>query len=226
MTRHLPLTPVVRRASLAAVLLMFTVGSRLAQAELVVNVPDMTVFTDNVNPVQGVLEVFLTLTSPEDMDPPELLSFNVTLSVMGAGNGLSFQTPQQATTMPLFSDGDFTGDFIDADLDGMENDPLASHDAGTSRDAFQNAGLARFPFTIAANVPVDTQYVIDLVDLIEFGDSMGMEYTNVNVTDVGSITVAAIPEPAAWMSLALVASLSSVAGFIYHRARRRCRTAA
>jgi hypothetical protein len=222
MTRHLPLTPVVRRASLVAVLLMFTVGSRLAQAELVVNVPDVTAFTDNVNPVSGVLEVFLTLTSPEDMDPPELLSFNVTLSVMGAGNGLSFQTPQQATTMPLFTDGDFTDDFIDADSDGVENDPIASHDAGTSRDAFQNAGLARFPFTIAPDVPLGTQYVIELVELIEFGDLMGMEYTNVALNH-GSITVAAIPEPAAWMGLALVASASAIVAFIKHRARRRCR---
>jgi hypothetical protein len=210
---------IARSLGFALVAAMLFPGPCAVQADLVVNIPDVTVFSDGVNPIAGEFEVFLTLTGQELAMPPAILSFNLTLGANGSG--LTFATPVPATTTPLFtpSNSNFTAH-------AMSNQPHAADDANASAVAFNQAGLATFPFTIAAGTPIGTTYTLSLVGVTEFGDAMGNAFANVDFSDTGLISVAAIPEPAAWMGLALVSSLTAAVVFIYRRARRRCRAAA
>jgi hypothetical protein len=207
--------PFIRRPRVAALLLVLALGAGTAHAALVVNVPEVTVFTDNVNPIVGEFEVFLTLTELEATTPPMILSFNVSI-VATDDTGLTFSLPQPAMTTPLFasSNGTFFSDVT-------SNQPHAAQDADTSVAAFQNAGLAKFPFTIAAGTPAGTQYTLELVGVNEFGDAMGNAYTNVDFTDVGVITVASIPEVNSFAATLMIALLLGIAAWVHQRSKNR-----
>jgi hypothetical protein len=193
-------------------------GARAARADLVANVPDVTVFSDNVNPIVGEFEVFLTLTEPEATTLPMILSFNLTIAATD-DTGLTFSVPQQAMTMLLFAPANIP-DF-DMDSNVMNNEPHAAAVAITSVMAFQNAGLAKFPFTIEAGTPASTQYTLELVGVNEFGDDLGIEYLNVDFSDTGLIRVAAVPEANSFAAMLMIALLVGIAAWVHQRTKHR-----
>jgi hypothetical protein len=197
-----------------AAVLLVVVLSVSAHADLVVNVPDVTIFSDGVNPISGGFEVFLTLTEGEAATPPMILTYNFSIAATD-DTGLTFADPQPAMTMPLFEPPNMP-DF-DMDSNVISNEPHAAGVSITSVVAMPNAGLAKFPFTIAAGTPVSTQYTLELVGVREFGDDMMLAYPNVDFSDTGMITVAAVPEAGALLAMGAAALMSLVAASISKR---------
>lgn len=168
-------------------------------AALVVDLPEVTVYADGINPVAGSFEVFLTLTGNDLTTPPNLSSFNLEFSV--ASSDVAFDDAIAPTSTPLFTDGML--------INFSTNDQTieAAHDifseSPSSVAAFHGAALIKVPFTIAAGK--FGTFALNVGGLNEFTDS------SANSLPVslfgGSITVAAIPEAGAWKFFGLISLL-------------------
>jgi hypothetical protein len=147
------------------------------------------------------------------------------LNFLATGSGLSFTTLSSTTTAtPLFP----------APLDGSSSLIPTAHpgwrvnandDVDSNIPAFNNAGLAKVSYTIAAG-NIGTTYPMTF-------DSVGMALTAIATFDGmpydvtltgGSITVAAIPEPGAFVLVGLAAIVSlvfSTAAWLHKRSTNR-----
>jgi hypothetical protein len=122
---------------------------------------------------------------------------------------LNFGTPQPATTTPLFSGGAFL-------TAGSASNVQAAHEIfPSSVTAFNNAGLIKVPFTVTAG-NVGTTYTLSWNPVLT-------QMTNQLATPLnlmllpGSITIAAIPELAAFQGLSFVGLVSAAAVYINRR---------
>jgi hypothetical protein len=186
-----------------------------ALAGFVIDLPDITIPGSPVTPSNGVLEVKLTLTGADLATPPRANSFNVDFTT--DGSGLTFSAAQAATTSPLFTGGSFTSF-------GTSTNVEAAHDiVPSSVFMFNNAGLIKVPFTVAAG-HVGTTYHLDWGSLNELAYSAGMSVTTYPLTLInGSITVtAAVPEPPVWKQLSIEVLFVGV-GMAVLKLRRRMR---
>jgi hypothetical protein len=187
-----------------------------ALSAFVIDLPDITIPGDAVTPSNGVLEVKLTLTGAELASPPSVNSFNLDFTT--DGSGLAFSAAQAATTSPLFTGGSFLSF-------GTATNVQAAHDiVPSSVSMFNNAGLIKVPFTIAAG-NVGTTYHLNWGSLNEIAFSSGMSVTTYPLTLInGSITVtaAAVPEPPVWLQLSIEVLFVGV-GMAVIKLRRRMR---
>jgi hypothetical protein len=170
---------------------------------IIIDLPDITVYTDNVNPTNGVLEIQLTLTAPELSTNPPMSTFN--LDLFATGVGLTLSTPQAATTAPLFTGGVFAGNAITALHVQAFHSIVANIPPANSVPSFTGAGLLRVPFTIAPG-NAGTTYLLSLnVGLTEMADANGTPYA---LTLQGGSIFATIPEASGWKLFAVVALAS------------------
>ena len=179
----------------------------IARGDLVIDLPELTFFSDNVNPVTGELSVFLALTGSDLSSPPQVSSFNLAFS--RSGTGLNFAAAQPATTTPLFSGGAFLSF-------GNASNVQAAHDIfPSSVTAFNNAGLIKVPFTVTAG-NVGTTYTLSWDPVLTQMTDQAALPLNLTLLP-GSITIAAIPEVAAWQGLSFVGLVSAAAVYINRR---------
>ena len=175
------------------------------RGDLVIDLPELTIFSDNVNPATGELSVFLTLTGTDLTSPPQVSSFNLDFS--RSGTGLNFAAAQAATTTPLFSGGVFLNF-------GNASNVQTAHDVVTAVTAFNNAGLIKVPFTVTPG-NVGTTYALTFGALNQMSDQLALPLSLTLVP--GSITVAAIPEIAAWQGLSIVGLVCAAAVYVNRR---------
>lgn len=204
-----------RRSVIARLLLCTVLAVALAPAAIgaiVIDLPDITVFGDNVVPTSGTLEVALSLTGADLATPPPASSFNLDFST--DGSGLSFAAAQPATTSPLFTGG-FFGDY------GTSTNVRALHEIiPSSVPMFNGAGLLKIPFTIAAG-NIGTTYHLNFGPLNEFTYTSGTTVTTYPLTLIGgSISVTSVPEVVGWKQLVVATSLCGL-GFVVVKLRRR-----
>jgi hypothetical protein len=203
-------------AVVAIVASLATVGiSSQALAAFVIDLPDITIPGNLVTPSNGVLEVKLTLTGAELANPPSVNSFNLDFTT--DGSGLTFSAAQAATTSPLFTGGAFNSF-------GTSTNVQAAHDiVPSSVFMFNNAGLIKVPFTVAAG-NVGTTYHLNWGPLNQLAYSAGLSVTTYPLTLInGSITVtSAVPEPPVWEQLSIEVLLVGV-GMVVIKLRRRMR---
>ena len=187
-----------------------------ALAAFVIDLPDITIPGSLITPSNGVLEVKLTLTGADLANPPSANSFNLDFTT--DGSGLTFSAAEAATTTPLFTLGSFNSF-------GTATNVQAAHDiVPNSVVTFDNAGLIKVPFTIAAG-NVGTTYHLNWGPLNEIAYSVGMSVTTYPLTLInGSITVtaAAVPEPPVWLQLSIEVLFVGV-GMAVIKLRRRMR---
>jgi hypothetical protein len=177
------------------------------RGDLVIDLPELSIFSDNVNPVTGELSVFLTLTGSDLSSPPQIASFNLDFS--RSGTGLNFAAAQQATTAPLFSGGAFFNF-------GNASNVQAAHDIfPSSVTAFNNAGLIKVPFTVTAG-NVGATYALSWNPVLTQMTDQAANPLNLTLLP-GSITIAAIPEVSAWQGLSFVGVVSAIAVCINRR---------
>jgi hypothetical protein len=199
---------------LISVTLAFAVAP--AHGALVVRIPDVTVFSDNVNTATGVVIVDLGV-SPS---PGELVSsYNIDFTGTGGTGGLSFSAPlppdgtppESAIPGPLFTAGmspNFTtfGSYPSTHVQAA-NDILSPPPPDTVAAVDGNT-LLRVPFSVAPG-HVGEVYTLTLSSMFtQVADFNGVVYPI--SLDHGTITVAAIPEAAAWRALLIVALISAI----------------
>jgi hypothetical protein len=190
---------VLRLAGIA----LFAIGIRVsdrAHASIVIDLPELTFASDDVNPISEMFEVVLSVSGM----PVNVSTYNLDFST--TGTGLEFTAVQNAMTMPLFPDTNF-----DASSSSSTN-VLAFNfsDDPMGVPAFDQAGLIKVSFTIAPGT-VGAFNLVWNPFFTQLSDGEG------NAIDVelrgGSITVGAagVPEPAAWQIWLLLALVCSAA---------------
>ncbi len=196
----------MRSHSLYKQVLAFGVGclcsciwSHVCLADLVVNLPEVTVFADGVNPVSGSFEVFLTLTGDDLTSPPDLSSFNIEFSV--ASSNITFDEAVAPMSTPLFTDGSLMNFSMDDQTIEAGHDIFS--ETPSSVAAFDGAALIKVPFTVAAGT--FGTFALNTGSLNEFtnagANSLAASFVG------GSISVSAIPETGAWKLFGLISVL-------------------
>jgi hypothetical protein len=197
---------------------MLVISARTGLATLVIDLPDIVVFVpDNSTPAMGDFEVLLTLTGTDAITPPPVGGY--TLNFLATGSGLTFTTLASTTTAtPLFP----------APLDPSSSlmatgDPgwrvNANDDVDTDISAFNNAGLAKISYTIAAgNVGTTYPMTFDATGmaLTALATAAGGEYS-LTLID-GSITV--VPEPSAFLVMGAAALLATGCAYCWKKLAR------
>lgn len=166
--------------------------SSTAQADLVIDLPEITLQSNGVDPVAGEFDVTLTLTGADIISPPLLSSFNLDLSV--TGSSVTFADPSPGAADPLFIGGDFS--FVP--------DPIrvrAAHDifdeSPSSVEASSGAGLIKVMFQIDAGAEGTWDLTLGNLNELTNSDANPLTVTLLS----GSITVVAVPEARAWLCL-------------------------
>jgi hypothetical protein len=181
-----------------------------ARADIVIDWPEIVVASDGVNPVNGFADIFITLTGADLISPPSIDAFNLRFDVV-SGVGLTFGTPQNAVVNPLFPNTNFfaAGSYPSTTVEAAND--------GTGVVLANGKGLIRAPFTAPGNgqtytISINTQDT----QLSYQGNAFNF------VASGGSVTVQAVPEPAAVFGMGIVA-LVSAAGAVATR-RKLART--
>lgn len=187
-------------------------------ADVTIDLPELEVITDNVNPVNGFFDVFLTLTAP-DLGIP-VTSFDLEIFVSAGNAGLTFGAPVVATASPLFPVHEtvISNPVTLQQVQFSENigNPVPPPD---SVAAFNGAGLVRIPFTIAPGNFGQTWTISITPGASDLFDGGGIGYSA--TLQGGSIS--AVPEAAAWQLLLLVSGIGTV---VYAFRKRTSRPAA
>jgi hypothetical protein len=194
---------------LALAIVTASIGfSGVARGAIVIDWPEIVVISDNINPANGIAEIRLTLTGADVGIP--ITSFNLDFTI--AGSGITFSTPQAATTTPLIAAGTFSafGSYPSTNVKAAhDTDPPGGPVAG-----FDNAGLVKVPFTVAPGNVGSTFAVTFNSAFTQIANNF-TPYGTLSLVG-GSISVA-IPEPGAWMGFSLVALVCAAAALVNRR---------
>lgn len=198
------------RLAIVLVAVAVACASAPAAADLVVDLPEVTVESNGVTPTPGILEVRLGVTG----DAPLIGAYSLRIS--SADPAVTFGTPTPVMTTPLFSEGE--GNFSNM---SNASTVLFLRDLASATPeyvlAFNAAGLIRVPFTVSAG-SLGTFSINLLETNTELVNSAGdpLAFTPGN----GSITViAAVPEAGAWKLLTGAAAVALVVAALVQRMR-------
>jgi hypothetical protein len=183
-----------------------------AHADVVVDLPEITVAGDGMNPTQGVLEVRLSLTASETL---MLSAYSLKFTSDNPAN-VVFGAPTTSLTNPLFvsAGSAFTNSSTSQTVQVL-------HDLASALDpslpAFNGAGLIRVPFTVTAGVfgQFALSFAAQSNEIVDAGGN-SVAFTQLG----GSINViSAVPEASGWQLLSLVASVAAIGVLIKRRGR-------
>jgi len=218
MINHRSSLRVVTLAKIASVLIALS-AALPAYADIVINWPNVVVQSDNVNPASGFADIFITLNddnTPDLTSPPSIDAFNLRFDLV-SGVGLTFNAPQNAVINPLFDNSGF----FYPPTDTYPGTMVRAANDGAVTVLSNIVGLIRAPFTVApGNVGQIYTISIHLQDTQLSANGNAFNF----VTSGGSVTVQAVPEPAAIFGMCAVA-LVSAAGAIIVRRRKLARVA-
>jgi hypothetical protein len=196
-----------------AVAFVVIIAARSADADIVINWPNVIVQSDNINPVSGFADVYFTLTGADAMVPPQIDAFNLGFQ-LASGTGFTFNVPTNGTANPVFGGALF---IPPSDTYPRTNVRAANNGGPTALADLQ--GLVRANFTVAPG-HVGQTYTINFV-LPDTQLSLNGNVFNFT-TMGGSVTVQAVPEPAAVFGMS-AAALVSVGSVVVARQRKLAR---
>lgn len=199
-----------RTMAALAVALLALVTAPTTHADIVIDLPEVNVLSDGVNPTVGELEVFVTLTGAELATPPDLSSFNIDFSADSPH--VTFGAASPAVTSPLFSAGTFTNF-------GTAARVLAAHDVFEAMPSFEtagdNRGLLKVPFSVAAGQSGTFALTFGALSQVSYANA-----TAAPITLIGGSIIVAVPEVGAWGLLAAVTTVVIGGRFARRRQRR------
>jgi hypothetical protein len=188
-------------------------------AGIFVDLPELEVMTDNVNPANGFLDVVLTLTAPELGSMPPISSFNLDIFVSAGNAGLTLGAPIVAPASPLFASHELVTSIVVGPQQVRFGENIATAPAPNSAPAFNGAGLVRIPFTIAAGNFGQTWTLSLNPGLTDISDDIGNSYT----VTLQNGSISAVPEAGAWQLLLVATGAVAIALAVRRRSTPQVR---
>jgi hypothetical protein len=114
-------------------------------ASLVFRIPDITVQSDGVHPVMGMLDVSLDLTGHYALNPPTIASYNVALELLDQPTGVALGLPLDMVDNKLFEAGNTYAGATD-----LPHTIRFAKDAVSPVAASDGGVMVRIPFMVDA----------------------------------------------------------------------------